>query len=127
MQSVALRSLDKTLADEKGRLARSEKMLSDFQEQLGKPFEYEARIKELLAKQAELNAALDLDKGERQVATEEEGDPDESDDRPAPRSGAQRQPRETRAGDKVCTSRRRCGRGCDDGTIKQLDVSGFQG
>src|SRR5206468_4095546 len=32
------------------------------------PFEHEARLKELLVRQAELNAALDLDKGERQVA-----------------------------------------------------------
>jgi len=59
-------------------------MLGDFQEQLGKPFEYEARLKELLAKQAELNTALDLDKGERQVAPEEAGDPEGSDDALAP-------------------------------------------
>jgi hypothetical protein len=59
-------------------------MLEDYEEQLGKPFEYEARLKELLAKQAELNAALDLDKGERQVAPEEGGDPQASDDAPGP-------------------------------------------
>jgi hypothetical protein len=45
-------------------------MLGDFQEQAGKAFEHEARLKELLGRQAELNAALDLDKGERQVAPE---------------------------------------------------------
>src|ERR1019366_6573144 len=70
MQSIeyALRGLDKAVSDEQERTARAEKMLGDFQEQAGKPFEHEARLKELLARQAELNAALDLDKGERQVA-----------------------------------------------------------
>jgi hypothetical protein len=38
----------------------------------------------LLTKQAQLNAALDLDKGERQVAQEEAGDPAGSDDVNAP-------------------------------------------
>ena len=70
LQSIeyALRGLDKAAVDERERAARAEKMLGDFQEQAGKPFEHEARLKELLARQAELNAALDLDKGERQVA-----------------------------------------------------------
>ena len=80
MQSIeyALRGLDKAVADEQERTARPEKMLGDFQEQAGKPFEHEARLKELLARQAELNAALDLDKGERQVAPEDgpEGGPE---------------------------------------------------
>jgi hypothetical protein len=72
MQSIeyALRALDKALADERERAARAEKMLADFEEQAGKPFEHEARLKELLGRQAELNAALDLDKGERQIAPE---------------------------------------------------------
>ncbi len=70
MQSIeyALRGLDKAVADERDRTARAEKMLVDFEEQAGRPFEHEARLKELLTRQAELNAALDLDKGERQVA-----------------------------------------------------------
>ena len=70
MQSIeyALRGLDKAVADERDRSARAEKMLGDFQEQAGKPFEHEAKLKDLLVRQAELNAALDLDKGERQVA-----------------------------------------------------------
>jgi hypothetical protein len=70
MQSIehALRSLDNAAADERERTARAEKMLGDFQEQAGKPFEHEARLRELLARQAEVNAALDLDKGERQIA-----------------------------------------------------------
>jgi N12 class adenine-specific DNA methylase len=70
MQSIeyAMRSLDKAAVDEQERIARAEKMLGDFQEQAGRPFEHEARLKELLGRQAELNAALDLDKGERQIA-----------------------------------------------------------
>jgi hypothetical protein len=70
IQSIeyALRSLDKTVADEQERTARAEKMLGDFQEQAGRPYEHEGRLKELLLRQAELNAALDLDKGERQIA-----------------------------------------------------------
>ena len=50
MQSIeyALRGLDKAVADERERMARAEKMLGDFQEQAGKPFEHEARLKELL-------------------------------------------------------------------------------
>ena len=65
----ALRGLDKAVLEEREHAARAEKMLGDFQEQAGRPFEHEARLKELLALQAELNAALDLDNGERQVAT----------------------------------------------------------
>lgn len=37
---------------------------------MGRPFEHEARLKELLVRQTELNAALDLDKGERQICPE---------------------------------------------------------
>jgi N12 class adenine-specific DNA methylase len=70
MQSIeyALRGLDKAASDEQERTAGAEKMLGDFQEQAGRPFEHEAKLRELLVRQAELNAALDLDKGERQVA-----------------------------------------------------------
>lgn len=70
MQSIehALRSLDKAAIDERDRAARAEKMLADFEEQAGRPYEHEARLKDLLLRQAQLNALLDLDKGERQVA-----------------------------------------------------------
>ena len=82
MQSIehTLRSLEKAAEQEQERAARAEKMLADFQEQLGKPFEHEARLKELLAARRRLNAALDLDKGERQVAPPEssEGGPGEA-------------------------------------------------
>jgi N12 class adenine-specific DNA methylase len=76
MQSVeyALRSLDKAITDERERAARAEKMLGDFREQAGKPFEHEARLRELLVHQAALNAALDLDKGERQIAPQDDGE-----------------------------------------------------
>jgi N12 class adenine-specific DNA methylase len=70
IQSIehALRSLEKTSEQEQERAARAEKMLADYREQMGKPFEHEARLKDLLFRQAAVNAALDLDKGERQVA-----------------------------------------------------------
>ena len=54
--------------DERERAARAEKMLADFEEQAGRPYEHEARLKELLVRQAQLKRLLDLDKGERQVA-----------------------------------------------------------
>jgi hypothetical protein len=77
MQSIeyALRSLDKAAEDERERAARAEKMLADFEEQAGRPYEHEARLKELLVRQAQLNALLDLDKGERQVAPEAGSEP----------------------------------------------------
>lgn len=70
MQSIehTLRALENSLQDEMQKLARSEKMLSDYRRQLDKPFEHEAQLKELIVRQAELNAALDLDKGEQQAA-----------------------------------------------------------
>jgi hypothetical protein len=37
---------------------------------MGRPFEHEARLKELLAKQSQLSAALDLDKHEAQVGAD---------------------------------------------------------
>jgi hypothetical protein len=41
---------------------------------VNEPFEHEARIKELLVRQAQLNAALDLDKNKKQVAPPAEDD-----------------------------------------------------
>ncbi len=67
-----LSGLDKALEDEREHLARAEKALADFQGQMGRRFEQEDRLKELLHQQEELNAALDLDKNERQVAPVEE-------------------------------------------------------
>ena len=73
MQSIeyALRSLDKAVEDERDRAARAEKMLGDFTEQAGRPYEHEAKLRDLLIRQAQLNALLDLDKGERQVAPDD--------------------------------------------------------
>ena len=73
MQSIeyALRSLDKAVEDERERAARAEKMLGDFTEQAGRPYEHEAKLKDLLIRQAQLNALLDLDKGEQQVAPDD--------------------------------------------------------
>jgi N12 class adenine-specific DNA methylase len=70
IQSIehTLRGLDRLAEEEQARIERQEKALADYQAQCGKAFEHEQRLKELLAKQAELNAALDLDKHERQVA-----------------------------------------------------------
>ena len=43
-------------------LARAEKRLADILTELAKPFEKEERLTQLLARQREINAALDLDK-----------------------------------------------------------------
>ncbi|MGA9389618.1 MAG: hypothetical protein WBV69_04150 [Candidatus Sulfotelmatobacter sp.] len=48
--------------------------LANYQEQANEPFEHEARMKELLARQAQLNAALDFDKDQTQVAPPTEVD-----------------------------------------------------
>jgi hypothetical protein len=42
--------------------------LADYQAQANKLFDHEARMKELLGRQAQLDAALDLDKNETQIA-----------------------------------------------------------
>ena len=65
MQSIehALRSLDKLADHEEERGLRLGKTLADYQAQADKPFDHEARMKDLLARQTQLNAALDLDKG----------------------------------------------------------------
>ena len=86
MQSIehALRAFDRAITDESESLARCEKMLSDYREQMDRPFAHEARLKELLARQEELNAALDLGKGEMQAAPEEAGESGGGDGLPAP-------------------------------------------
>jgi hypothetical protein len=70
IQSIehAIRSLDRRSEQEREELERHERALAEYQAPLNRPFEHEARLKQLLAKQAELNAALDLDKNERQIA-----------------------------------------------------------
>jgi hypothetical protein len=65
-----LRVLDRKAEDEQQEIHRQEKALADYRAQLGRPFEHEARLKDLLAKQAQLNACLDLDKHEAQIVDE---------------------------------------------------------
>jgi hypothetical protein len=69
IQSIehTLKSLDKLAAEQQTRVARIERELSDYQLQYNLPFEHEARLKRLLARQAELADMLDLDKGDRQA------------------------------------------------------------
>jgi hypothetical protein len=76
MQSIehALRALDKLADQEREQGTRLSKTLADYQAQADKPFDHEARMKELLVRQAQLNAALDLDKHETQVAPPVEDD-----------------------------------------------------
>ena len=70
VQSIehALRNLDKLAAEQQNRVARIEKELADYQSQADRPFEHEERLKQLLARQSELNSFLDLDKGDQQGA-----------------------------------------------------------
>ena len=70
MQSIehTLRALDRAATDEHQQLQRLDKTLTDYQAQAQRPFEHEARLKELLARQDQLNAALDLDKSDAQAA-----------------------------------------------------------
>jgi hypothetical protein len=65
-----LRSLDRRAEDAQHEIERLEKALADYRAQMGRPFEHEARLKDLLARQAQLNACLDLDKHEAQIVDE---------------------------------------------------------
>jgi N12 class adenine-specific DNA methylase len=78
VQSIehTLRALDKFAVQEEERKDRLEKTLSDYRAQANRPFEQESRLKDLLARQAQLNAALDLDKGERQAAEPADSEPE---------------------------------------------------
>src|SRR5208283_1975382 len=56
-------------------IARDQKELAEYRMQREKPFEYEEQLKQLLVKQAQLNAELDLGKDDKQAVTaESEGD-----------------------------------------------------
>jgi hypothetical protein len=68
VQSIehTLRNLDKLAIDQQNRVTRIEKELADYRVQADRPFEHEERLKQLLARQAELNSVLDLDKGDQQ-------------------------------------------------------------
>ena len=79
IQSIehSLRNLDKLAAEQQNRVARVEKELADYQLQADRPFEHEERLKQLLARQVELNSLLDLDKGDQQAG---DSAPDVKDD-----------------------------------------------
>jgi hypothetical protein len=66
-----LRRLDRYAEAAQDEYERKEKALADYREQLGRPFDQEARLRELLAKQAEINHSLDLGKSDMQVVEEE--------------------------------------------------------
>jgi hypothetical protein len=85
VQSIehTLRALDKFALQEEERKDRLDKTLSDYRAQANRPFEQESRLKDLLAQQAQLNAALDLDKGERQAAEPAASEPEGPDQLPA--------------------------------------------
>ena len=72
IQSIehTLRVLDRKAEDERQEIERQEKALADYKAQLNRPFEHETRLKELLTKQAQLNACLDLDKHDAQIVEE---------------------------------------------------------
>ena len=88
IQSIehAIRLLDQRQQREREEIERQEKALTEYRQQLDRPFEHEQGLKELLTKQAQLNAALDLDKNEHQVAPD---DPQTEKD-PAPTTFAAR-------------------------------------
>ena len=64
-----LRGLETIKARLENEITRDDKALAEYKAQSEKPFEHEKRLKELLAEQKRLNAALDLDKDDRQAIT----------------------------------------------------------
>jgi hypothetical protein len=80
IQSIeyTLRSLERAAEREREQFQQLEANLTAFRVELAKPFEHEARLRELLLKQTELNAALDLNKNDVQAAA-----PDHLEDQPA--------------------------------------------
>ena len=62
-----LRGLETVQSRLETDIQRDEKAQAEYKLQSEKPFEHEDRLKELLAEQARLNAALDLDKDDKQA------------------------------------------------------------
>ena len=71
IQSIeyALRSLERMAEREEEQLRQLATDLAAYRREIDKPFEHEARLRELELKQAELNAALDLHKSDVQALT----------------------------------------------------------
>jgi len=67
----ALRRLDGYADGEQAAMARMEKALDDYRQQLNLPFEYEDQLRELFLKQQEINRSLDLDKSDTQVVADD--------------------------------------------------------
>lgn len=72
MQSIeyVLRRLDRRAEEEREYAVRQEKALAEYKTQLGRPFEHEQRLKDLMLMRAELNSLLDLDKHDTQTLGE---------------------------------------------------------
>ena len=70
VQSIehTLRSLERVATQQQERADYLQKTLTDYQAQANRSFEHGTRLKELLVRQEQINALLDLDKSERQVA-----------------------------------------------------------
>jgi len=75
VQSIehTLRSLDKFANEQRVLLSTLKKELADYEIQSGRPFEHEAKLQGLVARQADLARMLDLDKGDYQAI---ESDPE---------------------------------------------------
>lgn len=65
-----LRDLERVIERAQEDREQMEKNLSDFREQLGKSFEHEEHLRELLKQQQQINEKLDLDKSETQIGDE---------------------------------------------------------
>jgi len=79
IQSVerTLRNPDKHAGDQQSRVIQIQKEVLDYQAPAERPAEYEKRLKQWLARQAEPNAVQDLDKGELQ-GTDSAPEPEDS-------------------------------------------------
>ncbi|WP_197483780.1 helicase-related protein [Ralstonia mannitolilytica] len=68
----ALNRIEQVLEEEREYLARTEKRMADIQAEIAKPFDKAERLAWLQQRQKEIDAALDLSKGEMQAAEEAE-------------------------------------------------------
>lgn len=69
---TALTRMGMVLEEERERLARTEKRMADILVEVAKPFDKAERLAWLQQRQREIEAALDLSKGEMQAAEEAE-------------------------------------------------------
>ena len=67
----ALRGFEAIQGRLESDIARDQNELAEYRVQSQKPFEYEEQLKQLLVKQAQLNAELDLGKDDKQAVTAE--------------------------------------------------------